>query len=516
MPTSGDYKTIGGLYRSIREALTKLSNEIGEKEFFCGDPHRQVTTMDSALPGLIAIHDLESALKAVETIIIQGEGATQITGSHFERFCTIKKEYLELLKKNPHFKPGRDVVRNPVMRKPINPEGHVWVTHPLTARYMDLTNSIYMFILRILTQVYMTEHRESAEKHELLSMSSSLMHIMSMFGETLTLLPISEEDPNRFAGMSFATSRTLMPFEKAAELEIMTEAFKRYILIFKELRSDIEPMRNDSSALLTCVNELDKVHVELENQLSRLIEMSKNRKNTPQPDSSKTHVTDAPTPKTTSPVQIAEGKDIKVTFDGNKCIHSRHCVMELPQVFRANEPGEWIEPDGASAEILAGIIHECPSGALTYESKGNLKNEPVPPVNLMRVYENGPYAFLGDLEIDGKKEGFRATLCRCGQSKRKPFCDHSHADAKFVATGEPPTVDDTALKNRNGPLKIQRTPDGPLQISGNVEICAATGRVVLRTSSVTLCRCGHSKTKPICDGSHALVGFKDSPTNNEN
>lgn len=98
MPSSGDYKTVGALYQSIREALIRLSNEIGEQQFFCGDPHRQITPVDSALPGLIAIHDLESALRAVDTIIIQGEGATQITDSHFERFSLIKKEYLELLK----------------------------------------------------------------------------------------------------------------------------------------------------------------------------------------------------------------------------------------------------------------------------------------------------------------------------------------------------------------------------------------------------------------------------------
>ena len=133
------------------------------------------------------------------------------------------------------------------MRKPIETEGRVWVTHPLTARYMDLTNSIYVFVLRILTQVYTTERRDPAEKHELLSLSFSLMHIMSMFGETLTLLPVSEEKHYRFAGMSFTMVRTLMPLEKESELKIMIEALKRFISIFKELRQDIEPMRKDSS-----------------------------------------------------------------------------------------------------------------------------------------------------------------------------------------------------------------------------------------------------------------------------
>ena len=63
-------------------------------------------------------------------------------------------------------------------------------------------------------------------------------------------------------------------------------------------------------------------------------------------------------------------------------------------------------------------------------------------------------------------------------------------------------VGDTAL-----PHAIEPQPNGPLRVSGNVEIMANTGRIVLRTVGVNLCRCGHSNTKPICDGTHAKIGF---------
>ena len=52
------------------------------------------------------------------------------------------------------------------------------------------------------------------------------------------------------------------------------------------------------------------------------------------------------------------------------------------------------------------------------------------------------------------------------------------------------------------------TRDGPLRVSGNIEICAGTGRTVLRATTARLCRCGHSGDKPFCDGSHARVGFQ--------
>jgi hypothetical protein len=57
--------------------------------------------------------------------------------------------------------------------------------------------------------------------------------------------------------------------------------------------------------------------------------------------------------------------------------------------------------------------------------------------DLVSVCESGPYAFRGDLRIDGEAFGYRATLCRCGVSKNKPFCDGSHHDVKFDASGEP-------------------------------------------------------------------------------
>jgi CDGSH-type Zn-finger protein len=50
-------------------------------------------------------------------------------------------------------------------------------------------------------------------------------------------------------------------------------------------------------------------------------------------------------------------------------------------------------------------------------------------------------ALRGDLVVrraDGTHERLpRAALCRCGQSKNKPFCDNSHLEAGFQAAGAP-------------------------------------------------------------------------------
>jgi CDGSH-type Zn-finger protein/uncharacterized Fe-S cluster protein YjdI len=208
-----------------------------------------------------------------------------------------------------------------------------------------------------------------------------------------------------------------------------------------------------------------------------------------------------------SDIDEYEGARITVVNDGKRCIHSRYCVLGLPSVFRPNVEGAWIEPEAAAAEAVIAVIAKCPSGALRYRGAGGVPAEGAPGVNTVRVWEDGPLAVHAELDVAGDTSSLRATLCRCGLSKNKPYCDHSHAEAAFRATGEPATKETAALAVRNGPLKVTPTKDGPLQVEGALEICAASGRTVARTTKTWLCRCGHSKDKPFCDGSHKQAGF---------
>ena len=52
--------------------------------------------------------------------------------------------------------------------------------------------------------------------------------------------------------------------------------------------------------------------------------------------------------------------------------------------------------------------------------------------------------------------------------------------------------------------------DGPLEVSGPVEILASDGTVLRTTDKAYLCRCGHSAKKPFCDGAHKREGFVDA------
>lgn len=205
--------------------------------------------------------------------------------------------------------------------------------------------------------------------------------------------------------------------------------------------------------------------------------------------------------------ETVSSPDVTITFDSQRCIHSRHCVLDRPDVFVPNVQGAWIHPERASPDEALELAHNCPSGAIgCYHPDGSAMEQP-PVVNTVRVRENGPLAVHAELLLRGQPDGYRATLCRCGQSANKPYCDGSHTAAGFTATGEPATQESQPLATRNGPLQVQPTPNGPLHLSGALEVVSGTGRTVTRVTDAWLCRCGHSANKPFCDGSHAKAGF---------
>jgi CDGSH-type Zn-finger protein len=202
---------------------------------------------------------------------------------------------------------------------------------------------------------------------------------------------------------------------------------------------------------------------------------------------------------------------------------------------------------------------------------------------------NGPYRLINDatpvpvpsLRGDAGQE-YKApmgvSLCRCGGSKNKPFCDGTHgrngfkdtnladpaknARRTFVGKGitifdnraicahagyctdglkevfreeDQPWIDadgaavekviETINRCPSGALSYalngtEATPaarepmvtvikDGPYAITGGVELVGVQFGDGASREHYTLCRCGQSKNKPFCDGSHWDAGFKD-------
>ena len=132
--------------------------------------------------------------------------------------------------------------------------------------------------------------------------------------------------------------------------------------------------------------------------------------------------------------QSYAGKRITILDNRALCSHAGFCTDELKSVFRLHgEP--WIDPDGAGVPEIIATIRKCPSGALGYAIDG-VEAKPLERAPMVTVTKDGPYAVSGGVELMGVKPGDGAstehyTLCRCGASKNKPFCDGSHWDAGF-------------------------------------------------------------------------------------
>lgn len=211
-----------------------------------------------------------------------------------------------------------------------------------------------------------------------------------------------------------------------------------------------------------------------------------------------------------------EADDITVEYDLRRCIHSEECVRGLPGVF---DPGRvpWIDPGRADADAIARVVERCPTGALRYRRKDGAGDETPDARNLARVDPAGPIFVRGRirLELPGGavlKEA-RLALCRCGASSDKPFCDGSHAEVGFDDAGAilggrlVPVEEAAGDADVGGSVTFKCTPDGPMLVKGPLRVEGTDGSVAEGVKGA-FCRCGHSDTKPFCDGSHRDVGFK--------
>ncbi len=213
--------------------------------------------------------------------------------------------------------------------------------------------------------------------------------------------------------------------------------------------------------------------------------------------------------------QMAEykGEKITVNFCSKLCIGTGECGRATGDLF-VDGRDPWCDPDQSESLAVKEIIERCPSGALTAEADDRDIRENAASRNTVHVTQNGPYYIRGDLEIVGAPKDYlgtkyRAALCRCGHSKNKPFCDGSHISSGFKDSGAVGKMGDTEFEC-GGPIIVEPQKDASLLVKGNLTIHAGTGREAWHGKRVALCRCGASKNKPFCDGSHKDIGFKSS------
>jgi CDGSH-type Zn-finger protein/uncharacterized Fe-S cluster protein YjdI len=505
-PMPIDYATVGVFYATLSQCLGKFVKDLGEAAVFCGNPALQLSESEVAITGAKPVICIKTALAAFDRIVAQGEGAHEdAVGSHYQKFIGIRSEYLTLKAANPAFEPSWPAAVNPVLRRPVRQQKRVWIENPDAFATVDIANTCYAVMLRLLAYSY-TIPRPAPEKSLVIDLALGLMAAATHLAERAARLPAGPSNSDCNAGMSFTALRDAAPLLAGSSARrFFKERLQQLADAGVELAKCGDARVASASRILTDLARRGVRGLDAAESATTVLPAATKG---PSAMTASSNGASPPAPQTADGVDYIEGKDLTLIYEGKKCIHSRFCVTWAPKVFLANVKGPWIQPDAMETEALVEIAHVCPSGAIRYKRKDGVHDELPPPVNLVAVREAGPYAVRAQMILDGKPADFRATLCRCGASKNKPFCDGSHHEVHFGATGEPPTGKADMLAVRDGPLAIDPLTDGPLQVRGNLEITSGTGRVVARVVQARLCRCGGSENKPFCDGTHAGIGFR--------
>lgn len=488
-PYDIDFSTVGEFYHKIEAGF----RTIPEEELFIGPSAAQANARFLDFDGeLIAVTDRDSACAAIEMIIEQGEAPTaDHPDAHFAVFDDIRREYetarLEAKATGVDFNPVRNVVSNPMTRFYPDAVPGTLITDPLTHDAADLFNVSYETMLLMLFRFFAHTEETEAELEKLAQGTLLLMKsVLRPLGEALTKMPAGPEYPGLAAGPGFGYTREiqLLPNKQSAwiifgeRLRDLATTGTRLIATNPSLPSGIE----EATAALQDLGErfapkdrwwsaeseeAEFRAIEANSRTAihplargpflatnvRTLRSSKGKDLTTHPamalcrcgasankpfcDGSHARISfsdETNADRSQDGVTDFRGVGITIHYNKLQCSAAEQCSKSLPDVFR-HRRRPWIQPNHATVEDIMETIALCPSGALRYTVAGEVgppqRREPK-----INIAENGPYEVEAiALEVDDWCDGAvrdRYTLCRCGASKNKPFCDGTHWRAHFT------------------------------------------------------------------------------------
>jgi hypothetical protein len=204
VPHLQEFDTIGQLYRSIRFGLERLQERLGAERLFVGPRDAQATAEHFRWDELVAVTDLASAQRAIDTIVEQGEGAQgEWRDAHFGRLLGILDEYLAMKAADPAFEPTRNVVMANVRPQATGVTVPL-ITDPGTARSMDLLNVCYEVLLQLLSRYFAHADETPEQLRVLADVAVGLMFAaIKPLGSVVATQPIGWDRPGVSAGPGF-------------------------------------------------------------------------------------------------------------------------------------------------------------------------------------------------------------------------------------------------------------------------------------------------------------------------
>ena len=481
VPRSQDFKTVGHLYRSIEAGFAHLAGTYGERRLFVGPPRAQATAQYFTWSELVAVTDLESAQRAIDEILDQGEGPRgNWRDAHFGQFVAILDEYLELREADPAFDPVRPVVTVNV-RPSERDAGVPLVTDALTRQVMDLFNVSYEILLLALQRFFAHTEETDAQLTALADATVALMfRALKPLGDLVTTLPAGPDYPARTAGPSFELfyeSDYVLPHREAA-----------WILLTQRIRQAARFCEPDAPCPAAIADGLGTVQASLV-EIARSLEAH-------MPD--RDVWTEPPPPAEPVADLLARAEGLYRTghpFTG----HANDLLSNLGDLIRSTYPVVLARRD--DPRTLARLVNSV-LRPLTEALPAPSETPDTPPA------PDAPGS-LWDAALLATRQ-----RARFGRSA-PPGLLEAAAALQDLAVNEVPGTERAsrlvalAKVQADLPPGIVTAKNGPYLVTNVAAVRTPLGERLTLPPQLALCRCGASALKPFCDGSHATGGFTD-------
>ncbi len=236
-PDPLEYEFVGELYAKIAAGF----QAIPEDELFIGPPEAQMEWRNIG-DGIPAITTRARALEAIDFIVEQGEGSSQIVETaHFARFQAIRIEYFD----QGGFAASRPVPVNPATRQFPEVSGPVTLIENEQSIFAAETfNAVYGVMLLLLSQSFAMAPGNQAQIALRLALQRASGQIMSVavrpLGEIVSEMPLADPSAAERAGPCFEVygDVSASPYPEA-QWAILFERFNRSIDACRELGTEI-------------------------------------------------------------------------------------------------------------------------------------------------------------------------------------------------------------------------------------------------------------------------------------
>lgn len=492
VPSSEDYATVGHLYRGIREGFTHLATKLGETALFVGDPAAQVGQAIAALPGLLPVADLASAHRAIDTIVEQGEGtATDSERSHYRRFVAVRDDYRVLVKARPNFEPAHPVAHNPVMRKPPTPQGKVHINDPKAARVLDLGNALYGHMLRVLARAFGQNEDPPAARSVLMGCAVDLMTTLSPVAEELCRLPAGGANPGVNAGLSFAMARSNIGAQQCGAWRFLMERTRELAAACAEASKEL-----GGSSLTTTSGRLIGIALRLEQGSPLAIAKTE------------TTIASAIPARADDPrLPARERAQLLSLLSRARALENR-LVPLIAYIGTAAAGRERLA--GAAQRMRASVIRPLEIALTT-----TLTSSPPEPAAGAEA-ANDPESSMPALAEQLSQMAKDATALRVQLSQPTEIQEATAAlqelacQFAFDEGGARAEIAELKAMQIELPCGIQPQVNGPYLVTNAENLITWQGDQLPARPQMALCRCGGSKMKPFCDGTHARINFIDA------